>query len=273
MPKLPVETRWLRAGVSAPPVAVDREANVLRGYVLAQQGPFKSQGRGEFDEEALRSIVSLGNARPKGLKSRFTHPGLSEDGLGSYLGRAKNLRMDKARDDRTGKTVLAVRGDLHFSPSASKSPKGDLSGYVMDLAEDDADALSSSLVLEVDQEFRIDSKNRPLLDDDGNELPPLWRPKRLHASDIVDTGDAVDGLLSFGVDALDLPDGAVRMATAALDRAFPNAGRDVIEARVTAWLSRYLMQRFGAPVTPVTPRLDALRVRLKEAELQLMRGK
>jgi len=184
------QSEWLRAGVKSRAIGVDREKEVIRGMVLAQEGPFKTYGRGEFDHKSLKKIVTLARKTPAGLKSRFTHPGLSGDGLGSFLGRVKNVSMDtvtvKRQDEIT--PLMAVRGDLHFAESAFATPNGDLASYVMGLAEEDPDAVSSSLVLKSDEEQQLDAKGRPALDADGNELPPLWRPTALHASDIVDTG-------------------------------------------------------------------------------------
>src|SRR4051812_5845969 len=96
--QMPVKPEWLKVqarsiGTEGAP-RVDRQNNVILGYVVAQQGPFKSEGRGEFDGKALRTIVKLMKAEPTGLKSRFTHPDLSSDGLGKFLGRAKNPRLD-----------------------------------------------------------------------------------------------------------------------------------------------------------------------------------
>jgi hypothetical protein len=291
MPKMPREPQWLRAGFSGRIAAVDRDKQVIRGYVLAQEGPFKSAGRGAFDRDALQEIVRLGNATRTGLKSRFAHPTLSDDGLGKHLGRAKNLRLDTALDARTGRTVAAVRGDLHFDPSASKTPSGDLADYVLSLAESDPDALSSSLVLEADEEVRLDAKKRPLTDADGNDLPPLWRPTRLHASDIVDTGDAVDGLLSANLDASALPDAAVRKGCQLLDSVFHGQDWEVVEARCLAWLARYREHRgvqnhrweSRVPLTqeliddivlkPPTPALDAYRLRLEQMALDVRKRK
>jgi hypothetical protein len=73
---------------------------------------------------------------------------------------------------------------------------GNLGGYVMDLAESDPDALSSSLVLQTEKVQILDEKGRPKKDDKGEDVPPVWLPTKLHASDVVDTGDAVDGFLS-----------------------------------------------------------------------------
>ncbi len=240
----------------APLVGVDRGARVLRGYVVAQEGPFKSEGRGQFDRESLETIVRLGNERPTGLKSRFTHPGMSSDGLGSYLGRARDFRRDGDR----------VRADLHLDPTSFQTPQGNLGSYVLDLAESDPDALSSSLVLTTEKVQILDGKGRPKLDEKGKEIPPIWRPTKLLASDIVDTGDAVDGLLSAGVDVDGLPLGVLWRAHEALDRLFADQPREVVAARVLGFLDRYLHARYGPPPFPDTD-TDWLRRRLKLLEL------
>ena len=246
---------WLKANAAGSPIGVDRkagEAGIIYGYIAAQAGPFKSEGRGEFDMAALKEIVKLMKSAPNGLKSRFAHPTLSDDGLGKLLGRAKNPRMDTIstrESDGALKVdeVAVVRADLHLSPTSRKTPSGDLGGYVLDLAESDPDAMSSSLVLTKEDEHRIDKNGRPARDDNGNVLPPLWRPRRLHASDIVDTGDAVDGILS--VDGL--PDKLVRQGAAMLDEQFAGQSREVIKARAKSWLGKYLDRRFGLAPQPL----------------------
>lgn len=254
MPTLPAESEWLRATTTGrPDIGVDRTNNRLLGYVIAQEGAFKSQGRGAFDLKSLQSLRALMNKKGSaGLKSRFTHPTLSGDGLGTFLGRVHNPRIEPITLNRDGEKVLlhALRGDLHFDPTALEPAPGN-SGkpyglYVMDLAESDPDALSSSIVVTADQEEQLDPKTkRPMVDANGEPLPPLWRPKKLHASDIVDTGDAVDGLLSAQLGIEGLGDETVRRASELLTKAFPGAGRDVVKARVESWLAKYLSYRFG----------------------------
>jgi hypothetical protein len=231
------ETEWLRSGVAASrPVGVDRDKGIIYGRVLAELGPFKSDGRGEFDSESLDKIVELAGRHPNGLKSRFTHPGLSADGLGKFLGRDKNIRRDGDK----------VRGDLHFDRTAlESSPSGGkpLGQYVMDLAESDPDAFGSSLVLRSDKQVRLEADGTAKKTPDGKELPPLWRPTKLHAIDVVDEGDAVhSGFLSADLDGL--PDHVVREVSAALDHQFTGCDRATIEARGTAFLQRYLDSRF-----------------------------
>lgn len=245
--------QWLRAGEFRPlgqaPVGVDREHQVVRGYVVAELGKFKTAGRGEFDAAALEKIVELGNAQPKGLKSRFGHPGLSADGLGKYLGRAKNFRL---ADGGT-----KVRADLHLDPTSLRpSPEGGgtpLGEYVLALAESDPGAFSSSLVLRAEKIYTLDEQGRRKKGPDGNELPPLWKPTELHASDVVDTGEAVNDFLSSGLDLEALPDAGVRYAAGLLDQLFAGADRATVADRCTAFLDRYLSRRFGADPMTTAP--------------------
>lgn len=207
----------------------------LRGFVVAQLGHFKSKGRGQFNEDSLARIVEIGNAVSGGLRSRFTHPSLSSDGLGSFLGRASNFFLDKTADG-----TPAVRADLRFAGAADKSPRGKLAQYVMHLAEEDPDALSSSLVVEEKQTLVLkDEHDVPIQDE-----PPVWLPTKLRATDIVDTGDAVDGLLSADEQSK-LQDAGVRNATKMLDMLFAGQEAGAIRTRCVGFVDSYLANRFG----------------------------
>lgn len=254
--KLESTPQWLRASANGRNGEINREKGIIHGVILAEEGPFKSEGRGEFDKAAIRSIVKIGNETPNGLKSRFSHPTLSSDGLGKFLGRQKNLRSDTvmrpAGKDATGKElmkeVLVARGDLHFDKTALEAPPDGgkpLGVYLMDLAESDPEAFGTSLVLKVNQEMRLDSKGRALKDAAGNDLPPLWYPEKLHASDVVDTGDATNSFLSADILA-GLPDAIVRQGCELLDAQFAGQERDTVKARLSAFIDRYLSLRFPA---------------------------
>jgi hypothetical protein len=164
---------------------------------------------------------------------------MSNDGLGTFLGRARNARLDGDR----------IRADLHFDTSAFATPKGDLAGYVLRLAESDPDALSSSLVVDTEKTYQLDEKGNPKIDEEGNELPPVWLPTKIYASDIVDEGDAVDGLLSAGVEVDRLRLSELWHGAEMLDRLFAGQSRDVVEARLLGFLERYLTRRYG-PLPP-----------------------
>lgn len=246
---MPAESTWLRANVASNPVGVDREAGeagVIFGYIVAEEGPFESEGRGEFNAKALKGIVKLMKANgPVGTRSRFTHPDLSGDGLGKHLGRARNPRLDVV--NRKGVDVQVVRADLHLDVTAVDEPVGGgkpLGTYIMDLAESDPGAVESSLALHKDEELRLDRAGRPLRGEDGEVLPPLWLPTAILASDIVSEGDATHGGL---LSADSLPDAIVRKASELLDTQFSGCSREVVEARCMAYLGRYLSRRYGEP--------------------------
>lgn len=250
--RVPVkDSELLRMSAPGRAIKVDREKGVLRGYVVAQLGAFKSDGRGEFDEQSLDAIYRLGNESKQGLKSRFSHPTECDDGLGKYLGRTRDFFKGEAVN-AAGQTVLAVRADLHFDATALETPPQGgkpLGLYVMDLAESDPDALSSSLVLRAKKEYRRKEDGTLMTDAEGKELPPLWRPYKLWASDIVDTGDAVDGLLS----ADDLPNAHLWKGAEVLDGMFDGLTRAEVQERMGGWLARYLELRFGPEEKPAPP--------------------
>jgi hypothetical protein len=259
--KLEASPSWLRASLKGNVGKIDREKGIIYGVILAEEGPFKSEGRGEFDRQGIRQIVKLAKDAPGGLKSRWTHPSLSSDGLGKFLGRQKNVHEDtvlrEVGKDTDGKPLmkerLVARGDLHFDKTALETPPEGgkaLGVYIMDLAESDPDAFGTSLVLKPKQEYRVDKQNRRLKDEAGNELPPLWYPEKLHASDVVDTGDATNSFLSPDILA-GLPDAIVRQGCELLDAQFAGQDRDAVKARLSAFVDRYLSLRF--PVDDVEP--------------------
>lgn len=261
MPTMLEKPEWLRANTSGKTGEIDREKGIIYGVILAEEGRFKSQGRGEFDRAGIRTIVSLAKAKNGGLKSRWTHPGLSSDGLGTFLGRYKGVRSDtvmrEGGTDGNGralmKEILVARGDLHFDKTALDEPVGGgkpYGVYIMDLAESDPDAFGTSLVLKANEEFRLDKQGKPLKDDNGEDLPPLWIPVELHANDVVDEGDATNSFLSADILA-GLPDAIVRQGCEMLDKQFPDQPRDVVKARLSAFVDRYLSHRFGDDEPPI----------------------
>jgi len=183
------------------PTRVDREQRVIYGVSAAQA--VEALGHGlMLDAKTLQQIVDLGNATKNGVKSRYTHPGLSSDGMGKQLGRMKNFRVE-------GDKAI---GDLHLYESASRTPSGDLAGHVMDLADEDGAAFGLSIVAGGDRVWVLD---------DGTEIPvdewqesedseeqgyrpanattkkPVFRVLELDAVDVVDEPAANrDGLFS-----------------------------------------------------------------------------
>ncbi len=181
----------LRANaVLAQPIGVDKENKIIRGYVVAELGPFKS-GRGVFDLESLQAIMRLINDQPEGVKARFGHPdGTTAEALASFVGWSRNAWVED--NER-------VRANLHLSPVAFLPVGGGTSrgDYLLTRAELEPASLGSSLELDCDMAYRLDGKGHPLLGTEGDLLPPVWIPTLIVASDIVDDGDAVhSGLLA-----------------------------------------------------------------------------
>jgi len=255
MPTMTAQPEWQKVDVLTQLKSedVDQKAGIIRNVILAEEGEFHDK-RGEFDRRGIRQVVSLAKQRTGGLKARLGHPRASSDSMGKFLGRYHSFRSDtvlrEVGKDASGrplmKEILVARGDLHLDPTALSEPIGGgkpIGVYVMELAASDRDAFGASLVLKKNEEFRLDKRNQRLKDETGEDLPPLWFPTALHAADVVDDPDATNSFLSADILA-GLPDAIVRQGCDLLDAQFANQDRDVIKARLSAFIDRYLAYRF-----------------------------
>lgn len=143
--KRPVEIVRLRGANGAKPARVQRDggdfgAGLISGFSIITRG--EALGHGMWiDSEFLQQVAAAGGTRAAGFKARFTHPGLSDDGLGKTLGRVQNLQS-------AGDQVL---GDMHFAALAHDAPDGDLAGHVMNMAEELPAEFGASIVFRRDQ--------------------------------------------------------------------------------------------------------------------------
>jgi hypothetical protein len=188
--------------------------NVILGVSVATTGEATGH-RLIFDIKSLEQLQALGCASVGGIKSRFTHPDWFHDGLGKYLGRIQNFRIEHEK----------LVGDLFISQSARSSPAGNIGQYILDLAREDPSALGVSVVIDLD---------RVWLTDTGTEVParegkptnattryPLARVTHLYAADLVDEP------------ALN-PDGLFRSTTESLTQGVLQAmEEEVIQERLT----------------------------------------
>ena len=214
------------------PVRVDRKANVIFGASLMQLGDLNDAEVRPWtvDTKTLDQALSLSSRSANGLKARFTHPNMSADGMGSYLGRWKNLRID-------GNTL---RGDLHIADAAFTSPQGDLGNYVMDLAESDPESFGVSLATKLDsadlQQFTAQNDSKPKAE---RAMWPM-RFAAIKAGDVVDDPAATrGGMFSLDADLRDLP----AQATALLQTYFGDAEPSVVRGRIAAFLDRYFASK------------------------------
>jgi predicted hotdog family 3-hydroxylacyl-ACP dehydratase len=261
--------RQMRAGVAkgiekGAESRVDRaggmfKAGLIRGVSMCTHG--EAIGHGYWlDRQFIASVVDGATAAEKGLKARFTHPGLSADGLGTFLGRFMNPRLSQ-----DGRKAIA---DLHLSEAARKSPDGDLAEYVCTLADKDPEAFATSIVFEPDREAESDFalENGAELKDDGDggryvsmreftspdpdnaKQMPHARLKALRACDTVDDPAAnPDGLFQreqqFAQEADALMSYAVGLADAApAVAAFSGVHPDRVRGFVARFLDTHNLQ-------------------------------
>ncbi|WP_442484782.1 hypothetical protein [Aeoliella sp. SH292] len=210
---------------------VDREARVIRGITVLQAGRVNDNRELTIDGKTLAQVLQIGNTTTKGLKARWTHPNMSSDGLGTFLGRWFEFRMSA-----DNQSVLA---DLHLSELAFAKPDPDLGmsrgEWLLRMADGEDDTFGVSLAPRTMDTKAMESE----VDSEG--VQP-YRVLALAAIDIVDEPAATRGGLFGG--QLSLAD-APLAATKVLDQMFATATREVVEQRAKAFLSRYLDTRFG----------------------------
>ncbi len=182
------------------------DAGILRDVVVLSRG--EALGHDLWiDSVMLTDTMTWINSTQGGIKSRFTHPGMSSDGLGKMLGRIDNARM-------RGDSVIA---DLSFTESSHQTPDGDLAQYVTLLVTEDPTAAGLSIVFDRDrlaeQKFLLDNGATIEEDEDWGsyicmdefvspdeknvEGYPHARLKELRAADVVDEpASNPDGMFS-----------------------------------------------------------------------------
>ena len=94
-----------------PDLNIDAKNGIIKNASVVTAG--EAEGHGIYlDQNFVEDVVRLGNEYKQGLKSRFGHPTLSNEALGTYLGRFKNFRVN-------GNKAVA---DLYLDDVAKKSP-------------------------------------------------------------------------------------------------------------------------------------------------------
>lgn len=143
---------------------VDVEKGILFDVVLCQAMQPRGQAGESYIEtvdeafpviiktpvEFISRLVKIAETRhgENGHQVRFGHPGMCDQVLGSYAGRAKNIRQ-------RGNQVIA---DIHLSAAAENAPgKGNLRQYILDLAQEDSQAIMMSIVFTPGEHYFINS--------------------------------------------------------------------------------------------------------------------
>ena len=235
-----VQPEWMRveaprqrksAGINP---KVDFAQQTINRVVLAEEGKFKD-GRGFFDSKSIAALSRLATESPNGIKSRLSHPNMSDDGLSKFLGRFNSFNVEDGQ----------LLGNFKFNPAAAISPHGDIADYVMTRAKSDPESFGMSVVAKFDW-FDTEGKQLDVgqmheaWDKDPGSVQ--WVANELHAADIVDTGNATSSFFSMDGFAWDA---VPRQVTEALDTVFAGQDREVVEGRMSAFQSKYLNNRFG----------------------------
>ena len=183
------KTRF-RTGISrglGPDGRVDTVAHIIYGVSVATPGEAKGHGV-HIDEEFTSEVTRQGQLGSKGRRSRFGHPSMSANALGSHLGRVENFRNVDG----------VARGDLHLHESSAITPNGDLRSYVEGLATEDPDALGMSIVFTPGKNYRKDEAGAKVLENhstfEGTPGPDYVECLELAACDVVDDPAANDGM-------------------------------------------------------------------------------
>jgi hypothetical protein len=281
IPEIPL--KHFRANVSRTSGAAisDDGGEYGHGYITGLSVITRGEASGHdmwIDADFLSDVTAAGNAANSGLKARFTHPGQSSDGLGTYLGKYHNFRTE-------GDRVVA---DLHFQESASNTPDGDLAAYVRQLAADAPDAFGVSIVFDADvaamEMHQLENTQGGRFvspDEDNRNNYQHARLSRLRAADVVDDPAAnPDGLFHKHAQIAQDADGLFEYAFG-LTGDKPNlvalsVDGDRIKAAVDRFLSRHDLslvkgseQMPEAPAAPVeTPEVPAVTRESFNAELQ-----
>ena len=217
------------------PTGGDQKSGIIRGASLIAAG--EALGHGAWiDSTTLKQVAELGSG--DGIKVRFTHPSMSGDGLGSYLGRAKNFTVEGGQ----------VFGDVHFSKT-SRREDGDRGGYVLSLAEEDPAAFGMSIVFDHDlteesrfiQNYSVDDSFESPDVNNVNNFPHV-RLSALHGADFVDEPAAnPDGLFHTGPTAEILKQADAVLAYACgLTEEIPEDSGGLSAERLRGYLSRFL---------------------------------
>jgi len=253
------------------PQIVDREGGMFESGMISKVSIItRGEALGhemwvdqDFLSDVTAAINSAAIASPTGgVKARFTHPGLSSDGVGQKLGRVTNAQV-------SGEQVIA---DVHFQRASTISPDGNLAEYVMTLAEETPEDFGLSIVFEHDSELAElhveanTSGNRYVSPDEDNLNNYVHAQLgRLRSADVVDSPAAnPEGLFQRGQEAAREGEAFLEYALGLSD-AKPNTSRFSVDAdRAAIFFTRFLErhnlsleEKEGNPVdNPDTPTVE-----------------
>jgi hypothetical protein len=202
------KTRWFKSGRVdfASTSKIDAEAGILYGVIMCQVGEAKGHGL-HLEQEFIEAGIAYAQKHHAklGMKARFGHPGMSNETLGTEMGRFKNFRVD-------GDKMVA---DLHLFESANLSPTNPgMRDWMLSMAQEDPQAIMCSIVFSIAQFYQRSKKGEKYTikrvsdgweswwesEDKQHQYDPKGKIyvslKELMFCDIVDEGAATDRLFS-----------------------------------------------------------------------------
>lgn len=253
-------TRLRRMAQPGRKLTVDRSGSgAIRGLSAITTGEALGHGF-EIDDTTVRQVAAALN----GIPGRWTHGGLSDDGLARHLGHWVGGAVEKfdlcrgcelegplppeggqAACPGCGKFMehgLRAVGDFAFSKSAHSIQPDGLSVaapvYLMDRAEENPRTLGVSVVA------LFDFEEQPVLAEDGKTVKEIRRlarlqkvPKALARGDFVADPAANPLGLHAGTGALSA---LSEEAFTQLDKLVERLGKDEARVRVSKFVDRYL---------------------------------
>jgi len=202
------QPRWFKSGRVdfASTNRIDAEAGILYGVIMCQVGEAKGHGL-HLEQEFIESGIAYAEKHHAklGMKARFGHPGMSNETLGTEMGRFKSFRVD-------GDKMVA---DLHLFESANLSPTNPgMRDWMLSMAKEDPQAIMCSIVFTIGQFYQRSKKGEKYTikrvsdgwdsywesEDKEHKYDPKGKIyvslKELMFCDIVDEGAATDKLFS-----------------------------------------------------------------------------
>lgn len=202
---------------------VNAESRTISDVILCQVGEAKGHGV-HLEQSFIEAGIAYAQKHYSkiGMKCRFGHPAMSNDALGTEVGKFYNFRVV---DDK-------MVADLHIYASANLSPTHPGAGdWILSMADEDPSAIMCSIVFMPGKKYQYDDEgNKYYLKiiytdfgakwgtEDPNKKFDPSKPvyvelKELWATDLVDEGAATDKLFSATVN----PDKFAVIATQFLD--------------------------------------------------------
>lgn len=200
----------------------------------------------EADQRTLEAMARLGNAKPRGVMSRFGHPAMSENAMGKRVATASNFRVEEG----------VLYQDMEMFEPARKSPAfggADPIEYIVEASRNQPDKIGLSAVITMTPTWVLSDGSEEPADnyrerpEDATTRLPVIRPTKLHALDFVSEGALTSSMFSlpFGNDESFYAE----QAFFALDqwRERFNINLEDVSPKVETLLARYLHLRKETP--------------------------